>query len=140
MLDPRRSVWKLRSDNEDREHLRVSLTHKKVNAGPKHPTFGLDVHFQPGRIAVAALDLAGEPALTSIASLGERAVLALQSGDLTNKALAAVLETSEAVAGARLWPSSRTTSTSPSGRSGSGTTAIAARSRRRRATGSARST
>lgn len=95
-----RSVWELRSDDEDREHLRVSLTHKKVNAGPKHPTFGLDVHFQPDRIAVAALDLAGEPALTRSASQGERAMLALQSGDLTNKALAAILETSEAVAGA----------------------------------------
>ena len=69
-----RSVWEIRSDDDDREHLRLSLTHKKVNAGPKLPTFGLDFHFQADRITVnfpwgSLLRAVAAPETTVLASI-----------------------------------------------------------------------
>src|SRR5262249_49827753 len=95
-----RSVWEIRSDDEDREHLRLSLTHKKLNAGPKLPPSGLDFPFQPDRTAVHEFDLGDPPTLTRSASQTERFLLALRSGPMTTKAMADVLDTTEPIAGA----------------------------------------
>lgn len=95
-----RSVWELRADDEDRDHLRVSFTHKKVNAGSKHPTFGLDYQFLDDRIIVDSLDLADRPSLTRSAALPERFLLALKTSPMTTKEMATTLSTSEPVAGA----------------------------------------
>jgi hypothetical protein len=94
-----RSVWEVRSD-QDGDHLRMSLTHKKVNVGPKLPTFGLDFYFQPDSLVVSRLDLADEPTLTKSAPLAERFMLAIRKVPMTTKAIAVELDASEAVAGA----------------------------------------
>jgi hypothetical protein len=98
-----RSVWEIQAEEAlpGDDHRRLTLVHRKVNAGPKLPTFGIDFHFQGDRITVSPLDLASHPESTRNLSHAEQILFAVRNGPLTTMALAVLLEAKPDVVSAR---------------------------------------
>ncbi len=87
-----RSVWQLRAGSTTPDGvLHVGLWHTKFNAGPKHASLGLGIHFGPGEILIAREEIEDEE-LNAAMPLHSRIYNALLMGGKTSAQLAALLD------------------------------------------------